>query len=234
MLSFAGSLRPDSDGFAIFVTENFKYRHKKNILSTDVVKKIDSFLKVLKSKKKREDISSFDISDKKKCFVIKVKKNQKNYYPEENGGTFFSYLKKFQHIVKLDFYADSLDFEEEYVINFFSEFVFGFNLKSYTFDKYKTLNREKNNKISFKIVSQDKDKIKNKYKYYDAIKEGVFLTRDLVSEPPNILNPEKYVQEIKKLSKLGLKISVYNEAKMKKMGMNAIWELEKGAQKNHT
>ena len=58
--------------------------------------------------------------------------------------------------------------------------------------------------------------LQKKYKYYDSIKEGVFLTRDLVSEPPNILTPKAYVQEIKKLSKFGLKIKVYDEKEMKK------------------
>ena len=51
-----------------------------------------------------------------------------------------------------------------------------------------------------------KEKIEKEYKYYDAIKEGIFLTRDLVSEPPNVLNPKRYTEEIKKLSNLGLKV----------------------------
>ena len=59
-------------------------------------------------------------------------------------------------------------------------------------------------------------------KYYDSIKEGVFLTRDLVSEPPNVLNPAGYVKEIKKLSKFGLKVKIYNEKQLKKLGLNAL------------
>ena len=58
----------------------------------------------------------------------------------------------------------------------------------------------------------------NNFKYYEAIKEGIFLTRDLVSEPPNVLSPHFYVQEIKKLSKLGLKIKAYDEKELKKLG----------------
>jgi len=82
----------------------------------------------------------------------------------------------------------------------FNEFIFGINLKSYTFNKYKTLNKEKiNKKIDFKIVTSHKQKIEVHYKYCDAVKEGVFLTRDLVSEPPNVLSPKTYVDKIKKL-----------------------------------
>ena len=71
MLSFASSLRPDTEGFAIFVTE--KYEYKNTVLSKNVAQKIDSFIKILKVRNKEEEISSFDISDKQKCFVVKVK-----------------------------------------------------------------------------------------------------------------------------------------------------------------
>jgi len=223
MLSFASSLSPDSDAFVIFVTEKYAYKDKKHILSSKEVQKINSFLSVLKTKNKDEEISSFDISEKQKCFIIKVKSKFTSYWPQENGGNFFSYARKFKNIKKIDLYPESLDFENEKLASFFSQFIFGFNLKSYTFNKYKTSNKEKiNKKIDFKIITKNKEKIEKNYKYYEAIKEGVFLTRDLVSEPPNVLNPKSYVQEIKKLSKLGLKIKSYDEKELKKLGLNAL------------
>ena len=230
MLSFTSGLRPDSGAFAIFVTEKYDYEDTKNILSNNTVKKINSFLSVLKVKKKDEDISSIDISEKQKCFIIKVKNKYKSYTPQESGGTFFSYLKKFKDIDKVNLYADSLGFDNERLISFFSEFIFGINLKSYTFNKYKTLNKEKiDKKINFKIITSNKEKIEKKYRYYDSIKKGIFLTRDLVSEPPNVLSPKAYVQEIKKLSKLGLNIKVYNEKEMKKIGLNALVGVGQGS-----
>ena len=42
MLSFTSNLSPSSEGFAIFVTENYHYRDKKSILSKDITKKINS------------------------------------------------------------------------------------------------------------------------------------------------------------------------------------------------
>ena len=53
MLSFTSSLSANSDAFAIFVTEKYEYKDKKDILSADTVKKINSFVSVLKVKKKR-------------------------------------------------------------------------------------------------------------------------------------------------------------------------------------
>ena len=223
MLSFTSSLSPHSDAFVIFVTEKYAYNDKRHILSSNNVQKINYFLIVLKTKNKDEYISSFDISEKQKCFIIKVKSKFTSYWPQENGGNFFFHIKKFKGIKKIDLYPESLDFDNEKLASFFSQFIFGFNLKSYTFNKYKTLNKEKiKEKIDFKIITKNKEKIEKNHKYYEAIKEGVFLTRDLVSEPPNVLNHKSYVQEIQKLSKLGLKIKSYNEKELKKLGLNAL------------
>ena len=230
MLSFASGLSPNSDAFAVFVTEKYEYRDENNFLPKDVAHKVNLFLKSLKAKNKGEEINSVDISSQKKCFIIKVKNNHNNSYFEEIGGIFFTYIKRFKNINSVDIYADSLNEKKDNLIKFFSEFIFGFNLKSYTFNKYKTFNKEKiNKKINFKIITSNKSKIENYYKYYDAIKDGVFLTRDLVSEPPNVLNPKAYVQKIKKLSKLGLKIKAYGETELKKLGLNALLGVGQGS-----
>jgi len=231
MLSFTSSFTQNSNAFALFVDEKYEYEDKKKILSKDVSKKINLFLKLLKSKNQRAEISSLDISDKKKCFIIKVKNKKEKYYFEEIGGSFFTYIKNDKTINSIDIYADSLNESKDKLSKIFAEFVFGFNLKSYTFNKYKTLNKDKvNKKIIFKVISSHKEGIQKEYKYYDAIKEGVFLSRDLVSEPPNVLNPKKYTEEIKKLSKLGLKVEILNEAKLKKLGMNSLLGVGQGSE----
>ena len=223
MLSFSASLSPNNNAFALFVTEKYEYKDPKGVLPKEVRNKIDLFLKTLKAKSQKEEISSIDISDKKKCFIIKVKNKYGKSYFEEIGGSFFTYIKNFKNINSVDIYTDSLNEKKDKLSKIFSEFIFGFNLKSYTFNKYKTLNKEKiDRKINYKIISSNKKDIEKNYKYYNAIKEGVFLARDLVSEPPNVLNPKNYVQEIKKLSKIGLKVKAYNEKELKKLGLNAL------------
>ena len=143
MLSFTGSLSSDSEAFAIFVNDKFHFMDRKNILSKEVRNKINSYLGALKDKKSEEEITSFDISGKQKCFIIKIKNKYETYYPEEKGGIFYSYLKNSKNIKKIDIYVDSLDLEKEELINFSSEFIFGYNLKSYTFDIYKTSDKKK-------------------------------------------------------------------------------------------
>ena len=165
MLSFAGSLSSDSEALAIFVNEKYGYKDKKNILPKNISQKIDSYLADLKRKKDKENIHSFEISDKKTSFIIRVQNKYESYYPQEKGGYFFTYLKHIKKINKIDIYLDSLDFDSIKLVSFFSQFIFGFNLKSYTFNKYKTLNKEKiNKKINFKIISYHKKKIQKEYK----------------------------------------------------------------------
>ena len=109
-----------------------------------------------------------------------------------------------------------------------SEFLYGYNLKSYSFEKYKS---KKKTDTSIKIdVCVDKtDKFKKEFQSFSSVKDGVFLARDLVSEPPNELNPKNYTEEIKKLNQLGLKVEVFGEKDLKKMGMNSLLGVGRGS-----
>ena len=63
----------------------------------------------------------------------------------------------------------------------------------------------------------------------DALTEGVFLTRDLVSEPGNILHPDEYAKRITMLRKIGIKVTVYDKKKLKKMGCGALLGVGQGS-----
>ena len=163
MLSFTSSLVSDSEAFAIFVNDKFHFDDKKNVLSKETNRKINSYLNTLKGKKSEEEITSLDISGKQKCFIIKVTRKYETYYPEERGGIFYSYLKNFKSIKKIDIYVDSLDLKKDELVNFSSEFIFGYTLKSYTFDRYKTLDKKNFKKnIICRIITSHKEKIEKK------------------------------------------------------------------------
>ena len=102
----------------------------------------------------------------------------------------------------------------------------GATLKSYSFEIYKT---KKNIKkfININIIGRSKKSIlKTKL---DALSAGVFLTRDLVSEPGNILHPDEYAKRIAKLRKIGIKVTVYDKKKLKKMGCGALLGVGQGS-----
>mgnify|MGYP006091968343 CR=1 FL=1 len=107
---------------------------------------------------------------------------------------------------------------------------YGAILATYRFDKYKS----KKSKISFpkniKILSKNFRMLSKKFSHKKSVTEGIFLARDLVNEPSNILNPEDYAKRIKGLSKYGLKIEILNEAKMKTLGMDSLLGVGRGSQ----
>ena len=51
-----------------------------------------------------------------------------------------------------------------------------------------------------------------------------------MSEPGNILHPDEYAKRIKALKKYGLKITVYDERKLKKLVQNVMDMVLEGSQ----
>lgn len=110
---------------------------------------------------------------------------------------------------------------------------YGAQLRAYRFDKYRTKEKpeDKPKLKSVAIVTAMADKAKKQFAPLAAIAESVHFTRDLVSEPANILYPETLAAECKKLSKLGVKVEVLGEAQMKKLGMGSLLGVGQGSER---
>ncbi len=112
-----------------------------------------------------------------------------------------------------------------------AELAFGARLRSYRFDKYRTKEKEdeKPGLRSLSILCDGAAEARRLFAPLTAVAEAVCLTRDLVSEPANVIQPETLAAEVKKLSKLGLKVEVLGEAQMRKLGMNALLGVGQGS-----
>jgi len=110
---------------------------------------------------------------------------------------------------------------------------YGARLRSYRFDKYRTKEKASDKPSIRSIVFQaDKfDDARKAYATLDKIADGIFFTRDLVSEPANILYPETLAQRAKQLEKLGVKVEILGEAQMKKLGMGALLGVGQGSER---
>jgi len=62
-----------------------------------------------------------------------------------------------------------------------------------------------------------------------AVAAGVAFTRELVSEPANILYPESFVERCRPLADLGVKISVLGRDEMAALGMGALLGVAQGS-----
>ncbi len=55
-----------------------------------------------------------------------------------------------------------------------------------------------------------------------AVAEGVTFTRDLVSEPANVLSTTEFAARLEALREIGLEVEVLDEAELEKLGMGAL------------
>ena len=110
---------------------------------------------------------------------------------------------------------------------------FGAELASYRFDRY--LTREKPEKkptvTSVEIVADDLRAAAAAYADLRAVAEGMRFTRDLVSEPANILHPVEFARRVQELESLGLQIEVLGEAEMTELGMGALLGVGQGSRR---
>tara|TARA_B100002019_G_scaffold43298_1_gene36333 strand:+ start:1552 stop:2976 length:1425 start_codon:yes stop_codon:yes gene_type:complete len=140
---------------------------------------------------------------------------------ENLGSKLFSFLRenKIRNIYLNSIIQKITELQVERILH-------GATLKSYSFDVYKTKKNEKE-LINIYLFGHNKNnKLKTRL---DALTAGIILTRDLVSEPGNILHPDEYAKRILKLKKCGIKVTVYDKKKLKKMGCGALLGVGQGS-----
>ncbi len=105
-------------------------------------------------------------------------------------------------------------------------------LASYKFDKYQTKQKEEEKFLvkSIEILTDDVPATQQSFVAKQAVIQGVWLARDYVSEPPNILYPHTYAEKIiKKFEDLPLEVEVLGEREMKMLGMGALLGVGQGS-----
>ncbi len=107
----------------------------------------------------------------------------------------------------------------------------GAYLRSYNFDKYftkKTVDEKPTLKSFTVTLTGAKNAVKS-YADLSALAEGVVFTRNLVSEPANIINPETLAEQCKTLEKLGVDVEILGEEEMYKLGFGALLGVGQGS-----
>ncbi len=209
----------NSINLILFTDEKFSISAlKKYVLSTEYSYIFD----VLKTKDKNKKIISFDINSKRKIVLVSLKKNLSSSDVENLGAKFYDQFKNYSQN-KYILNTDSISIKLQNAAGYF---LHGLKLKSYIFDKYKTKKNKKN--FSITVIGKNKTSIVDQIKF-KAIEDGTFYTRDLVSEPGNILHPDEYAKRLNLLKKVGLKINIYDEKKLKKLGMNTLLGVGQGS-----
>lgn len=108
----------------------------------------------------------------------------------------------------------------------------GFLLKSWTFGKYKTKQKpdEKSALESVIVSSVNPSASIPAFDDMEKISKAVFLTRTLVSEPANVINPETLAHMALELKHHGVDVEVFGEVELHQMGLHALLGVGQGSQ----
>ena len=229
-INFLNKTPSDISHYLIFISDGKTILNQN--LNEDLKSFLTSVLKTIDLKKKNfdEDFTFYDSKNTLKRVNICKLSDHKNIndYAYMSGTKLSSFEKTDKSKVFVMIEENQKLYHKSSEIS--AQIAIGFYLKNYSFDKYKTLKSKKRNlvsKIYFCLAKYTE--AKKLFDEHKALAKGVFFTRDLVSEPANILYPEKFVECCNIFKKVGLKLEVFDEKKISKLGMDALMGVAKGS-----
>ena len=110
---------------------------------------------------------------------------------------------------------------------------FAVRLAAYTFNKYRTtLKPEKIASVTtVQVVTSDIRAAQAAFEPMSAVADAVIFSRDLVSEPANVLYPAEFARRVKELERLGLKVEILGEEEMETLGMRTLLGVGQGSRR---
>jgi leucyl aminopeptidase len=119
-------------------------------------------------------------------------------------------------------------------LNLAADLALGALLRSYRFDKYRTVQKpgQKATLTELIVATPHPNAARSAFGRGKAVAEAVFFTRDLVSEPANMLYPESFAERVReKLTGLGVTVEILGESKLAKLGMGALLGVGQGSER---
>ncbi|MFM8499076.1 MAG: leucyl aminopeptidase [Chakrabartia sp.] len=103
-------------------------------------------------------------------------------------------------------------------------------LRSWRYDTYRTkLPEAQKPTLRDLVIVGAPEGMDAAWAHYNALVQGVSLTRELVTEPANVLYPETFVERCQRLKDAGVEIEVLGEAEMRAAGMGALLGVAQGS-----
>jgi leucyl aminopeptidase len=118
---------------------------------------------------------------------------------------------------------------------FAADLALGALLRSYAFKKYRSRKPEgeddegKDGLRRLVIHCAKPEAAAKQFVSRKAVAEGVFLARDLVNEPANILGPVEFAERLRELTSAGVSVEVLDENDITSLKMNALLAVGQGS-----
>jgi leucyl aminopeptidase len=109
-----------------------------------------------------------------------------------------------------------------------AQFVEGFSLGLYSFDKYRAKKDKKKIDV-FSILSKGSQRLKNELLVTETISSSVWFVRDLINTPANDMTPTHLADIAVSLKRPRLSIRVLEKSDANKLGMGAYLSVAKGS-----
>jgi len=107
----------------------------------------------------------------------------------------------------------------------------GARLRCWRFDRYRTAKPGEDAPVTPDVVvmSDAGGDAAAGFAARDAVGEGVDFTRELISEPANVLTPRAFMERLTSLASLGIDVEVLDRDRMAALGMNALLGVAQGS-----
>ncbi len=117
--------------------------------------------------------------------------------------------------------------------NLAANITFGACLRHHRFEKYRTGQRRyrKSTVDTLQAMTEMPLETEQSFTPMREVAMGVLLTRDLVTEPGNVIYPESYIEQIDALRDLGVEIEVLGANEMRQQGMGALLGVAQGSER---
>ena len=207
---------------------NILFYSEKNILLSNNFNSQKELLNLFKKIITNETSNTILVrSEKGNFLLVRRKTSNKDLtykYLEELGGKIYNKIKTL-NCSQAKIYENDISINERLAL--------GILLSSYKFENYKKNKiKQITNLKNVVFVCKEPSKNSKKISEIQYLAKGVFTARDLVWQPPNILYPSSFANECKKLKKIGVKVTIYNEKQLQKIGMEALLAVGRGSRKD--
>ena len=107
----------------------------------------------------------------------------------------------------------------------------GAALRAWRFDRYRTTQKddEKQRLHKLTVLTHNPDAAQTAWRSHRAVLRGVTFTRELVSEPANILTPAEFADRCEALTEHGLEVEILGRKEMEKLGFGALLGVAQGS-----
>ena len=108
---------------------------------------------------------------------------------------------------------------------------FGACLAAYRFDKYRTREKptQRPSVSAVELIGAPAASAEAAFAPLRTLAEAIYFTRDLVSEPANVLYPQEFARRVQELERLGLEVEVLGERQLRELKMGALLAVGQGS-----